>query len=211
MTLVIICFAVVAHTVPLVVIRSLGPLVHTHDSQSASISTSTSAGPVRRTPHLSPLGHRKQWYGQQNQTRVLPNFNTLRPRQYGRHFPDDIFKYIFLNENIRISIKISLKFVPKGSITNIPALVQIMAWRRPGASHYLNQWWIVYWHIYASLGLNELITIVCFLVSDNFIQKWPTRFGEISPYLKKNSATSTPFSTCAHANRVLIGSWEIEL
>ena len=30
-------------------------------------------------------------------------------------------------------IKISLKFVPKRSINNIPALVQIMAWRRPGA------------------------------------------------------------------------------
>ena len=27
---------------------------------------------------------------------------------------------------------ISLKFVPKGPINNIPALVQIMAWRRPG-------------------------------------------------------------------------------
>ena len=25
-------------------------------------------------------------------------------------------------------------------------------------SHYLNQWWLVYWRIYASLGLNELIT-----------------------------------------------------
>ena len=58
--------------------------------------------------------------------------NTLRPRQYGRHFADDIFKCIFLNENIWISIKISLKFVPKGPINNIPALVQIMAWRRPG-------------------------------------------------------------------------------
>ena len=58
--------------------------------------------------------------------------NTLRPRQDGRHFPDDIFKSIFLNENVWISIKISLKFVPKGPINNIPALVQIMAWRRPG-------------------------------------------------------------------------------
>ena len=26
----------------------------------------------------------------------------------------------------------TLKFVPKGPINNIPALVQIMAWRRPG-------------------------------------------------------------------------------
>ena len=58
--------------------------------------------------------------------------NTLRPRQNGRHFADDIFKCIFLNENVWIPIKISLKFVPKGPINNIPALVQIMAWRRPG-------------------------------------------------------------------------------
>ena len=49
--------------------------------------------------------------------------NTLRPRQNGRHFPDDTFKRIFWNENVRISIKISLKFVPKGPINKIPALV----------------------------------------------------------------------------------------
>ena len=50
----------------------------------------------------------------------------------GRHFADDIFKRIFFNENAWISITISLKFVPKGPINNIPPLVQIMAWRRPG-------------------------------------------------------------------------------
>ena len=60
------------------------------------------------------------------------HFNTLRPRQNGRHFPDDIFKWIFSNENVRISIYISLKFVLRGSINNIPTLVQVMAWRRPG-------------------------------------------------------------------------------
>ena len=59
-------------------------------------------------------------------------FNTLRPRQNGRHFPDDIFKWIFLNENVWISIKISLKFVLKGPVNNIPALVRIMVWRRSG-------------------------------------------------------------------------------
>ena len=58
--------------------------------------------------------------------------NTLRPRQNGCHFPGDIFIWIFLNENVWISIKISLKFVPRGPISNIPALVQIMAWCRPG-------------------------------------------------------------------------------
>ena len=58
--------------------------------------------------------------------------NTLRPGQNGRRFADDTFKRIFLNENVRISIKISLKFVPKGPINNNPSLVQIMAWRRSG-------------------------------------------------------------------------------
>ena len=58
--------------------------------------------------------------------------NTLRPRQHGRHFADYTFKLIFLNENFIFSNKISLKFVPKGPINNIPALIQIMAWRRLG-------------------------------------------------------------------------------
>ena len=49
--------------------------------------------------------------------------NTLRPRRNAPHFADDTFKRMFLNENARISIKISLKFVPKGPINNIPALV----------------------------------------------------------------------------------------
>ena len=54
--------------------------------------------------------------------------NSLRPRQDGRYFADDIFKCIFLNETVWIPFKISLK----GPMNNIPALVQIMAWRRPG-------------------------------------------------------------------------------
>ena len=74
-------------------------------------------------------------------------FNTLRPRQKGRLFPDNIFNCVFLNENISISISISLQFVvPKGHINNIPALVQKMAWRR-----------LVHWRIHLSLGLSELM------------------------------------------------------
>ena len=71
--------------------------------------------------------------------------NTLRPRQNGRHFPDDIFNCIFLNENIRISLAISLKFVPRRLIKNIPALVQIWLGDIQATSHYLKQWWLVYW------------------------------------------------------------------
>ena len=60
------------------------------------------------------------------------SFDTLRPRQNGRHAVDDIFKCIFLNENIWILTKISLNYVPYGLMDNMAALVQIMAWRRPG-------------------------------------------------------------------------------
>ena len=59
-------------------------------------------------------------------------FNSLRPSPNIRHFADDIFKCFFENENEWISPRISLKLVPKVRINNIPALVQIMAWRRPG-------------------------------------------------------------------------------
>ena len=70
-------------------------------------------------------------------TPLLPHLqlplNTLMPKQNCRHLADDIFKCIFLNENVWIFLKISPKFVSKVRIHNIPALVQIMAWRRPGA------------------------------------------------------------------------------
>ena len=61
------------------------------------------------------------------------NVNTLRPRHNGRNFAYDIFKCIFLNENFWIPIKISMEFVSKGPINNIPSLFQIMVWRRAGA------------------------------------------------------------------------------
>ena len=71
-------------------------------------------------------------YTEQCRVDSMPHINTLRPRQDGCRFPNDIFKCIFFNQNLLILIKISLKFVPKVQINNIPALVQIMAWRRPG-------------------------------------------------------------------------------
>ena len=67
------------------------------------------------------------------------NFMFPRPIQIysvmlysGRNFADYIFKRIFLNENCCILIKISLKFVTKYPMNNIPELVQIMAWHQPG-------------------------------------------------------------------------------
>ena len=88
------------------------------------------------------------------------SFNTLRPRQDGRHFPENIFKRISLNENVWILTKISLKFDPKGPINNIPTLVQIMAWRRTG-DNALSDPMVVYWRIYVSLEPGELIGQIC--------------------------------------------------
>ena len=45
---------------------------------------------------------------------------------------DSFFKCIFLNENDRIPIQISLKFVPRSPINNKPTLVQVMTWRWTG-------------------------------------------------------------------------------
>ena len=59
-------------------------------------------------------------------------FNTMRQRQDGRYFTDDVLKYIFVNEKVWILVKIPLKYVARGPINNIPPFVQIMAWRRPG-------------------------------------------------------------------------------
>ena len=50
----------------------------------------------------------------------------MGPRQNGPNFAEDIFKCFLLNENAWMSNKISLKFVGRCPINNIPALVQIM-------------------------------------------------------------------------------------
>ena len=44
----------------------------------------------------------------------------------------DIFKMHFFNKNVWILIKISLKFVPRGPVDNMAALVQIMTWWQRG-------------------------------------------------------------------------------
>ena len=63
---------------------------------------------------------------------VKEPINSSPPGQNGRHFADDIFKCIFMNEKFCILIRISLKFVPKDPVDNKSALVQVMAGRRTG-------------------------------------------------------------------------------
>ena len=79
-----------------------------------------------------------------------------------------IFKYTFLNENVWTLLKISLKFVPKVQINNIPSLARIMAWCQPGnkplsepmmislliyilhSAQWVNRIWSVIWLYYTS-------------------------------------------------------------
>ena len=67
-----------------------------------------------------------------NGTYIYDTVYHIEVGENGRPFSDDIFKCIFLNEDTWISITFLLKFVPKGTVDNILALVQLMAWRRPG-------------------------------------------------------------------------------
>ena len=67
---------------------------------------------------------------------LAPSLNEPRLRQNGHHFADNICKCVFWDENVLISIQISLnmlKFVSKGPIENKSASVQIMTWRQAGA------------------------------------------------------------------------------
>ena len=52
---------------------------------------------------------------------------TPPPDKNGRYFVDN-FNHIFLNENLRISIQLPLKGVPRGPLDNESALVRVMAW-----------------------------------------------------------------------------------
>ena len=76
---------------------------------------------------------------------------------WGRDKMATIFQTIFLNKNVWILIRISLKFVLQFPLNNKPAFVQIKAWHR-------NRWqaiiWtndgLFHWRIFASLSHNEL-------------------------------------------------------
>ena len=91
------------------------------------------------------------------------------------HFTDDILKLIFLNENGRNLIQISLKFVPNSPIDNKPALIQVMAWRQKSENPFT---WTnddpVHWCIYAALGGDELMTRHCRASAAMVLRSFPS-------------------------------------
>ena len=119
--------------------------------------------------------------------------NTLRPRQNGCKFPEDFFQCIFLNKNIQISIKIPLKFVPKGPINNIPALIQIIAWHRLGDKSLSEQWWYsLLTHIFARpQWVNPLVLKDLEVILSLYFSNWILRL-EILNTSCENSLSGMP-------------------
>ena len=65
--------------------------------------------------------------------------NKLGIRQNGHHFAEDIFKLIFVNENV--CIQISLIFVPTVQLTICQHWFRYWLGDEKAKIHYLNQWW----------------------------------------------------------------------
>ena len=95
----------------------------------------------------------------QNGVWAVAIINTLKPRPNDGHFADDTLKRIFfIGKNIAFQFKFHLNMFPKansqygniGSDNGLPSLI----------SHYLIQSGLVYWCIYASIGLNELPVLI---------------------------------------------------
>ena len=111
--------------------------------------------------HYCPSPSKVSYPGQYWCWGLVHDLNTLRPRQNGCYLADDIFKYIF-NENVWISIKISLKFVPNEPVDNKSALVQgngLAPNRRQAITRTNDD--PVQWRINASPGVNELTFDTC--------------------------------------------------
>ena len=83
--------------------------------------------------------------------------NSLRPRQNDRYFADDIFKCIFFSMKIyEFRLRFHWSLFLRFELTIFQHWFTEWLGAGQATSHYLNQCWLVYRHIYASLGLNEL-------------------------------------------------------
>ena len=160
-------------------------MTHICVSKQTTIGSDNGLSPGRRQAIIwSNAGILSNWTLGTNFSEILSEIDTLSFKQmrlkmssgkwrpyclglnvlthWGRDKMAAIFQMTFSNglsgnENVWISINISLKFVPRGPINNIPTLLQVMAWHRPGDKPLSEPMMVrLPTHIYASLGLNEL-------------------------------------------------------
>ena len=122
-----------------------------------------------------------------------PLFDKRKPKQNGRHFAEDIFKVniIFLYEIFvfrkSLNLFISTPIDYKPSLGASP-LVQITA------SHYLNHWWVVCWHIYGSLDHNVLKWSLIYVA-------WFTHSCQVTPGIP-----GSPIESQWHYTDVIMGT-----
>ena len=102
--------------------------------------------------------------------------NILKQRQTSCHFSDNIFRCIFLNENVWISIKISVNYVLKGPINMVnllmhvsPDLNELIGWQwmiKYGNSQstfftslgmFINQYRICFWPLWTVHKVNRIV------------------------------------------------------
>ena len=104
----------------------------------------------KKTPNLDPeVFCCKIW------SKIVYYLNTLRPRQNGRHFEMYFLEWKCMNFDQDFSWNVFLMF----ELSIFPHWFRSWLGTDQATTHYLNQWWLEYRRIYASLGLNEVINM----------------------------------------------------
>ena len=102
---------------------------------------------------------------------------TLRPRRNFRHFADDIFNTFSWMKMHEFRLRFHWSLFLRFWFTIFQHWFRYWLGAGQMTSHYLKQWWLVYWRIYASLGLSELIR-------ERITHSWPettdTRFCAVA-------------------------------
>ena len=83
--------------------------------------------------------------------------NTLRLRQMDAISQTTFSNAFSLMKMFEFQLKFHWSLFPRVQLTIFHHWFRSWLGADQATSHYLNQWWLVYWRIYASLGLNELI------------------------------------------------------
>ena len=108
-----------------------------------------------------PRSHFQHFYLSWTVGQPLRSSPALRPRQNCCHFTDDIFKCIFLMKMCEFCLRFHLSLFLRLHLTINQHWFRKWLVAIQATSHYLSQWWLVYWRIYASLSFNELMR--CFI------------------------------------------------
>ena len=90
-----------------------------------------------------------------------PNSSVTQLTHWGRDKMAAIFQTTFSNafswmKMFKLRLRFHWSLFPRVKLTIFEHWFRLWLGAGQATSHYLNQWWLGYWRIYASLGLNEL-------------------------------------------------------